>query len=57
MSIKRRTFLEGITLASAATEVGAQTTAPAAPTSAAAGEIAFPRVFTGRRIRNPLFLF
>jgi uncharacterized protein (DUF608 family) len=50
MSIKRRTFLEGIALASAVTEAGAQTPAPPAPASVPAGEIAFPRVFSGRHL-------
>ena len=50
MSTKRRTFLQQVTLASAVTQAGAQTPAPAAPTSPAAPEIAFPRVFTGRRL-------
>lgn len=52
MSTKRRTFLKQVTLASAATQAVAQTPAPAvaAPTAPAAPEIAFPRVFTGRRL-------
>ena len=52
MSTKRRTFLQQVTLASAAAQAAAQTPAPAAaaPTSPAAPEIAFPRVFTGRRL-------
>jgi uncharacterized protein (DUF608 family) len=50
MSIKRRTFLEGIALASAATGAGAQTPAPPAPAPVPAGEIAFPRVFSGRHL-------
>jgi len=52
MSTKRRTFLQQVTLASAATQAAAQSPAPAAaaPTSPAAQEIAFPRVFTGRRL-------
>ncbi len=52
MSTKRRTFLQQVTLASAATQAVAQTPAPAAaaPASPAAPEIAFPRVFTGRRL-------
>jgi uncharacterized protein (DUF608 family) len=52
MSTKRRTFLKQVTLASAATQAAAQTPAPAAATSTspAAPEIAFPRVFTGRRL-------
>jgi uncharacterized protein (DUF608 family) len=52
MSTKRRTFLQQVTLASAATQAAAQTPAPAAaaPTPPAAPEIAFPRVFTGRRL-------
>jgi uncharacterized protein (DUF608 family) len=52
MSTKRRTFLKQMTLASAATQAAAQTPVPVAatPTSPAAPEIAFPRVFTGRRL-------
>ena len=52
MPTKRRTFLKQVTLASAAAQAAAQTPAPAAatPTSPAAPEIAFPRVFTGRRL-------
>jgi uncharacterized protein (DUF608 family) len=50
MPIQRRTFLQQLTLASAATRAAVPTQAPsaAAPTSPAASEIAFPRVFTGR---------
>src|ERR1019366_667361 len=52
MPTKRRTFLKQVTLASAATQVAAQTPVPAAatPTSPAAPAIEFPRVFTGRRL-------
>ena len=52
MSTKRRTFLQQVTLAGAAAQVAAQTQAPAAaaPASPTASEIAFPRVFTGRRL-------
>ncbi|HUE21532.1 MAG TPA: GH116 family glycosyl-hydrolase, partial [Bryobacteraceae bacterium] len=56
MPTKRRTFLKTVTLAGAATQAAAQTTAPAAaaPASQAASqvspEIAFPRVFSGRRL-------
>jgi len=52
MSTKRRTFLKQVTLAGAVTQAAAQTPAPAAatPTSPAAPEITFPRVFTGRRL-------
>jgi non-lysosomal glucosylceramidase len=52
MPTKRRTFLKTVTLAGAATQAAAQTTAPApaAPASPAVPEIAFPRVFTGRRL-------
>ncbi len=52
MSTKRRTFLQQMTLAGAVAQAGAQTPAPAAaaPTSPAAPEIAFPRVFTGRHL-------
>ena len=52
MPTKRRTFLKQVTLASAATQVTAQKPIPAAaaPTSLDAPEIAFPRVFTGRRL-------
>jgi len=52
MPTKRRTFLKQVALASAATQAAAQIPGPAAaaPTSPAAPEIAFPRVFTGRRI-------
>ena len=52
MSTKRRTFLQQVTLASAVTQAGAQTPAPAvaAPTSPTAPEITFPRVFTGRHL-------
>ena len=52
MSTKRRTFLQQVTLAGAAAQVAAQSQAPAAaaPASPTASEIAFPRVFTGRRL-------
>jgi non-lysosomal glucosylceramidase len=52
MPTKRRTFLKQMTLASAATQTAAQTpvSASAAPASPAAAEIAFPRVFAGRRL-------
>src|SRR5260370_37569669 len=53
MPTKRRTFLKQVTLASAAaTQSAAQIPSPpaAAPTSPAAPEIVFPRVFTGRRL-------
>src|SRR5580658_9188975 len=52
MPTKRRTFLKQVTLASAATQGAAQTPAPpaAVPAPPAAPEIAFPRVFTGRRL-------
>ena len=52
MPTKRRTFLKQMTLASAATQAAAQTqaSAAAAPASPAAAEIAFPRVFAGRRL-------
>jgi uncharacterized protein (DUF608 family) len=52
MPTKRRTFLQQVTLASAATQVAVQKPIPAAtaPTSLDAPEIAFPRVFTGRRL-------
>lgn len=52
MSTQRRTFLKQVTLASAITQASAQTPAAgaAAPTAPAAPEIAFPRVFTGRRL-------
>jgi non-lysosomal glucosylceramidase len=52
MSTKRRTFLKQVALAGAATQAGAQVAGPntgAAPPHAA-GEITFPRVFTGRRL-------
>src|ERR1700722_17389337 len=52
MPTKRRTFLKQVALASAATQGAAQTPAAAvaAPPSVATSEIAFPRVFTGRRL-------
>jgi non-lysosomal glucosylceramidase len=54
MPTKRRTFLKQVTLASAATQVAtptpAQAEAAAAPISPTPSEIAFPRVFTGRRL-------
>jgi non-lysosomal glucosylceramidase len=52
MPTKRRTFLKQVTLASAATQVAAQSSALAGttPTSLDIPEIAFPRVFTGRRL-------
>ena len=50
MSTKRRTFLKQVTLASAATPAAAQTPAAPATPSTAAAEIAFPRIFTGRRL-------
>ena len=52
MSTKRRTFLKQVTFASAAAQAAAPPPAPAAvaPTSPAAPEIGFPRVFSGRRL-------
>src|ERR1035438_6681182 len=49
MPTKRRTFLKQVTLASAAAPVAAQTPPPPPPPPAAS-EIAYPRVFTGRRL-------
>src|SRR5258708_4324764 len=50
MPTKRRTFLQQVALASAATEAPAQTPTPAVPPAPSAAEIAYPRVFTGRRL-------
>jgi uncharacterized protein (DUF608 family) len=50
MPTKRRTFLKQVTLASAATPVAAQMPNPAVPTPPTIPEIAYPRVFTGRRL-------
>jgi len=54
MPTKRRTFLKQVTLASAATQVATQTPAQAEaaalPILPTPSEIAFPRVFTGRRL-------
>jgi uncharacterized protein (DUF608 family) len=64
MSTKRRTFLQQVALAGAATQASAQTQTPgsappAAPVStppaAAASDILFPRVFTGRRLNEIAF--
>src|ERR1039457_4641210 len=49
MPTKRRTFLKQVTLASAAAPVAAQTPPPSPPPPADS-EIAYPRVFTGRRL-------
>ena len=52
MSTKRRTFLQQVALASAATQAPApaQTSTPAPTAPPAAPDIAYPRVFTGRRL-------
>jgi uncharacterized protein (DUF608 family) len=53
MSTRRRTFLKQVALASVGTPAAAQTPPPAAAaptTSPTPPEIAFPRVFTGRRL-------
>src|ERR1035437_2590086 len=54
MSTKRRTFLQQVALASAATQTPAPAqTAPAQPATPApppASDIAYPRVFTGRHL-------
>jgi uncharacterized protein (DUF608 family) len=52
MPTKRRTFLKQVALAGAATKAAAQIATPAGtpPAAAAAPEITFPRVFTGRRL-------
>src|SRR5215469_8011253 len=53
MSTKRRSFLKQVAIATAATQMPAQQRATAestAPPASAAGEIAFPRVFTGRHL-------
>jgi uncharacterized protein (DUF608 family) len=57
MPTKRRTFLKQVTLASAAAQVALPTPAPAAdaPPSSADAAIAFPRVFTGRRLNAIAF--
>ncbi len=57
MPTKRRTFLRQLTLAGAAAQVAAPTAAPAAaaPPSPADAEIAFPRVFGGRRLNAIAF--
>src|SRR6266536_3022025 len=47
MSTKRRTFLEQIALAGAATQAGAPAQTPSVPPSP---DIAYPRVFTGRHL-------
>ncbi|HUB81749.1 MAG TPA: GH116 family glycosyl-hydrolase [Bryobacteraceae bacterium] len=52
MPTKRRTFLQQVTLASAAAPLAAQAPPPSAPAPSPAGatEIAYPRAFTGRRL-------
>ena len=51
MPTKRRTFLQQVTLATAAAPVAAaQTPPPTAPASLASAEIAYPRAFTGRHL-------
>jgi len=53
MSTKRRTFLKQVALAGASAQAVAQTPVPPAGapgTSLDASEIAFPRIFTGRRL-------
>src|ERR1039458_5413525 len=52
MSTKRRTFLQQVALASAATqaEASAQTPAPTPPAPPAAPDIPYPRVFTARHL-------
>jgi len=52
MPTKRRTFLQQVTLASAAAPLAAQTPPSSAPAPAPAGasEIAYPRAFTGRHL-------
>jgi uncharacterized protein (DUF608 family) len=48
MPTKRRTFLQQVTLASAAAPIAAQT--PPTPAPSTAAEIAYPRTFTGRHL-------
>ena len=54
MPTKRRTFLQQVTLATAAAPLGAQTSPPPDKTASTpvspAGEIAYPRTFTGRHL-------
>ena len=50
MSTRRRTFLQQLTLASAAPPVAAQTSAPSSAPSLSDQEISFPRVYSGRRL-------
>ena len=50
MSTKRRTFLQQVVLASAATQTPAPAQTPAAPLPPLAADIAYPRVFTGRHL-------
>jgi non-lysosomal glucosylceramidase len=50
MSTKRRTFLQQVALAGAATQAGAPAQTPAPPTAPSTPDIAYPRVFTGRHL-------
>src|ERR1019366_1946972 len=50
MSTKRRTFLQQVALASAATQTPAPAQTAALPLPPPAADIAYPRVFTGRHL-------
>src|SRR5438067_8057959 len=50
MSTKRRTFLQQVALASAATSAPAQTSASSTSSASNAPDIAYPRIFAGRHL-------